>query len=172
MKRQLGIAQGWLIGIIALVVILAVTNAITWHVSAGYTESGWQKREAKINADAAVKIKAADDRVRDVEQAHAVQINAVDTDYQRKLKGKDDALQIALNTVAAGGKLYAHAACPAPAGNPDTKVASGAGLSNGGARAELSAADSNFLLRLGSEADSIVLQLTACQAVVRADRTP
>lgn len=172
MKQQHGIAQGWLIGIIALVVILVATNAITWHVSAQYTESGWQKREAKINSDAAVKIKAASDKVRETEQAHATQINAVDTTYQSKLREKDYALTAALNTVRSNG-LFAHAACTPIAGNPDTKIAAGASVGDGGAgRQLLSEADSVFLVTEAGRADKVTEQLRACQAVIRADRAP
>ncbi len=170
MKRQRGITTGWLIGIIALGFLLVASYFFGRHDGSKINETAWQAREAKINARAAVQIKAATDRVREIEAGHAIQLNAVDAYYQRKLKGKNDALEIALNAVSAGGRLYAHATCPPAAGNSDGQATAGAGVRDGGTRAELSAADSTFLLRIGAEADSVVLQLRACQAIVREDR--
>lgn len=169
MKTQHGIAEGWLLGIIAMVVIIGVTNAVTWHISAKYTESGWQKREAQINAEAATKIAAADARVRDAERAMATNLAGVDAHYQGQLKEKDNALNIALNAVRDRG-MWTHSACTPVAGNPAGAAAAGASVGDGSARCRLSDADAGFLLSEASRADRIVEQLSACQAVVRADR--
>lgn len=135
-------------------------------------EAAWQQRESKINAESANNIAAANDRVREVERATAMNIAAVDTTYQGKLREKSNALDIALNAVRSGAvRLSGHgAACPAPAGNPAGPIAAGAGIGDGGARSQFSQQDSEFLLRIGSEADAIVAQLQACQQVIRADR--
>ena len=133
----------------------------------------WQARETRIAGETALKLEAANKRVRETEQAIAAAIEDASIWYQGKLKEKDNALNIALNGLRAGtGRLFVTARCPAPGGDPATGPAAGAGGRDGPTRAELSAADSEFLLRRGAEADGIVHQLTACQAVIRADRRP
>lgn len=161
--------QGWLLGALAIVVLLAVTNAATWHVSAVYTESGWQAREAKINADAAKLIEAAGTRVRDAERTAAVNLAAVDAYYQTKLQGKDDALIFARRVAATRG-MFVNATCPAPGGNATGAIAAGPGVDNGTARVRLSNEDADFLITEAARADKVTDQLTACQAVVRTDR--
>lgn len=55
-------------------------------------------------------------------------------------------------------------------GNCAASVASGSSGSNGGAGAELPAKTAGFLLSLASEADAVVIQLSACQAILQSDR--
>jgi len=134
------------------------------------TEAVWQTREAKINADAANKIAEADRRVADAEHASADRQAAIDSTYQSKLKEKDHALTVALNTVKSTG-LFVHTAPSAPAtgnGMPETATSPGSG--NAAPTARLSDEDAGFLLAEASRADGIVAQLTACQAIVEADR--
>jgi len=140
-----------------------------WRMKAQETE--WQTREAKINAETAIKIEAAAKRVAAAEHAHAQALSAVDTKYQAKLKEKDHALEIALNGLRDGtGRMFVRAACPTAGGDNLPGSKPGASVGDGGTRVQLSATDSEFLLRLGSEADGIVAQLTACQSVIAADR--
>jgi len=56
-------------------------------------------------------------------------------------------------------------------GNCAASVASGSSGSDGGTGAELPAKTSQFLLGLASEADAVVIQLSACQAILQSDRT-
>lgn len=162
----------WVILGLVLAWLASMAAVGAWQHKAGVTSEHdqWETREAKINSDAAVLIKAADDKVRDAEHVAAANISAIDADYQLKLKGKDDALAIALNTVRAGGKLFTHSTCPAPAGNAANQTTTSTGSGNGQARCQFSDADSDFLLRLGSEADKVADQLTSAQAVILADR--
>ena len=132
-------------------------------------EAVWQAREAKINADTANKIAAADKRVADAEHAHAVQISAVDTTYQQSLKDKDAKLQIALNSIKSGG-LFVRAACPATGGDKLSGSAPSASLGDGSATARLSDETAQYLVSEASRADAIVAQLTACQQIVTDDR--
>ena len=173
-SRQRGIADGWLylIGIIVLLTILTWIGTAIYRAGAKSERAEWQEREAKINAAIATKIEAANKRVREAEQSIASQVADAATEYQRALKGKDDALNIALNSLRAGtGRLFVSATCPAPGGNTADSAAAGAGRRDGAAgTAILGEADSTFLLAEASRADGIVHQLAACQAVVRADR--
>lgn len=169
MNRQRGIAEGWLMGALAIVALLAVSNAVTWHVATRYNESGWQAREAKTNEDAANAILAASTRVRDNEHATAAQLAAVDTYYQGKLNDQDKKHADALRIARAGG-MFVNAKCPAPSGNPAGTATAAAGIGNGSTRARLSDEDAEFFISEASRADAIVEQLTACQSVVLRDR--
>lgn len=139
-----------------------------WRMKA--QETDWQTREAKINAETANKIREANDRVRGIEQDIAQLLANESSGYQAKLKEKDHALQVALDSVATVG-LFSHGpACPPVGGNSASGSAAGTSGRDGPARAKLPDEDARFLLSEASRADKIVEQLTACQGVVRADR--
>lgn len=152
---------------------LVITNAFTWHISAVYTESGWEKREAKLNGDAANRIATADKRILDGEHKRAEDINNVAALYEDQLKDKNGKLQIALNTIAANPRrLSVIASCPAPGGNPTGNTAASTGVDNG--RAYLSEETTRALRavgadieRAGYDADAMI---QACQGVITADR--
>lgn len=185
MKRQRGIADGWLY-LIGLIVVLGLVSGIVYGVTSyingvdakGYArgrqevEAAWQEREAKINGEAAARIAAADARVREAERRGAQDVADVRTEYQRLVKGKDNALQIALNSLHAGtGGLFVNAQCPdtagaAPGGNAPGGTAGAAARADGTRRAELSAADSEFLLTLGSQADTVAIRLGKAQDLI------
>ncbi len=139
-----------------------------WRMKAQETE--WQTREAKINAETAIKIEAANRRVREIEQDIAQLLANESAGYQAKLKEKDDALSIALDSVATVGMFSHSPACPPVGGNATGGTTAGTSGHNGAARAKLPDEDAKFLLSEASRADKVVLQLTACQGVVRADR--
>lgn len=131
------------------------------------TERNWQAREAKINAEHAEKIAAAGKLARDAEGRHAAELAAVSADYQKKLKENRDAKDRAIADLRrTHQRLSIPAACPPPGGGgvPETRSASGG--RDGEARAQLSQSAIDFLISLAAEADEVVLQLTACQAVV------
>ncbi len=140
-----------------------------WRIKAQETE--WQTREAKINAETAIKIREANDRVRGIEQDIAQLLANESAEYQAKLKEKDHALQVALDSVAAVG-LFSHGpACPPVGGDAASGVATSAAGRNGAeGRQLLGKDDSIFLITEASRADKVTEQLTACQGVVRADR--
>ena len=129
----------------------------------------WETREAAINADAAIKIAAADAKVAAAEHALSVNLNAVDTIYQGKLKEKDNALAVARTDAHAHG-LFVDAICPASTGNTAGSITAAAGLGYGATHARLPDALADAVLAIGADADKVVEQLTACQAVVIADR--
>src|SRR3990167_4177813 len=92
-----------------------------WRIEAN--ESKWQTREAQINAESAKKIQEANDRVRGIEQDIAQLLADESSGYQRKLKEKDDALNIALDSVATVG-LFSHGpACPQASGDSASGIA-------------------------------------------------
>ena len=173
MNHQRGIATGWLylIGLIVLLSLLSGIATAIYHAGAKSERAEWQAREARINAESAIKIEAANRRVRDIEQDIAQLLANESAGYQAKLKEKDHALQIALDSVATVG-LFSHGpACPPSGGDSASSPPAGASGRDGAARAKLPDEDARFLLSEASRADKIVEQLTACQGVLRADRT-
>ena len=166
---------GILLYAILAIVILGMVSSIGYGIyNAGRKaeRAEWEAREAKINADMAIKIEAANQEVRAEEQAKAKRLVEISGTLQNKLKEKDHALEIALNSVRSGALRLSIpvAACAPAGGDPESSAAAGPGGRDGRARAELPQEVADALLRIGSEADGIVHQLTACQAVVRADR--
>jgi len=172
MKNQRGF--GLIVYAVAALAIVAALSAIAWAIHNAGVKSEravWQQREAKINVETAIKIDAANKRIQEKEREIAVLLTDASEWYQAKITEKENALNTALNSLRDGtGRLFVNATCPAAGGDPATAAPAAAGGRDGSTRAELSRADSEFLLRLGAEADAVVLQLTACQAVVRADR--
>lgn len=169
MKNQRGIATGWLIGALVLVCLLAGAYLTGRHDGAKITEEVWQEREAQINKDTADKILTAEERIRTEERAKAQQLVDISTTLQTKLKDKDNALELALNAVR-DGRIRLSIPANATGGNPESSPTASASGGNAAARTYLPQTVADALLRIGSEADAVVLQLLACQDVVRADR--
>ena len=160
---------------ILAIVILGMVSSIGYGIyNAGRKaeRAEWEAREAKINAETALKIEAANQAVRAEEQAKAKKLVEISGTLQGKLKEKDHALTVALNAVRAGTVRLSIpvAACAQAGGDPESSAAAGPGGRDGGARAELSDEATRFLTGEASRADKIVEQLISCQAVVRADR--
>jgi prophage endopeptidase len=155
--------------LIAVMALLGLVAHLIYDAGGDAREAPWLKREAAINADAAARIKAAEERVRAAE-FRATQAQAdIDAAYQRGLKENDDAKNTALAQLRAGRRLFIGAQCP-PAGSPVPDPAAPARSGDGGASAELSEPAAEWLVGLASEADAVARQLAACQAVIRADR--
>jgi prophage endopeptidase len=154
---------------LVLAAVLGFIAYLIYNAGGDAREAPWLKREAATNADAAARIKAAEDRVR-AAVARATQARAdIDAAYQRGLQENDDAKNTALAQLRAGRRLFIGAQCPA-SGSAVPDPAAPAGVGDGGARAELSEPAAEWLVGLASEADAVARQLAACQAVIRADR--
>ena len=151
--------------------------AIAWVVSlglAGYTgydygsssvEARWQAREVQVNAEHSAKLQAATERAREVERAANERYATVDASYQKRLQEVNRAKTAALDALGRAGRLSIPAECPSSgSAMPGTPAA--ASIGNGGARARLSDSAARFLVGLASEADAVVEQLRACQAVL------
>ena len=157
--------------LLLMAILVAGTYVAGRHDGAKINEAAWQKREAEINGKQADLIAKANQAVRDEEHAKAEKFVEISTTLQGKIKEKDRALQIALDSVRSGGiRLSIPTSGTATCGNAESGTAASTGRDNAGARAELSPTASNFLTGEASRADKIVEQLTACQALVRADR--
>jgi len=159
----------------AIAVLLAIGGA-GWK---GYQMGGnsvrveWQAQAlTESNANAA-KYKELSDKYRAAEQAGAARIAAVSKTYQSKLQGANNA-KLAAESALRDGTLRLRLTEPArrEAGGSDTDQASPGSRGRDGSTAGelLGPADSAFLVALASEADTVALQLTACQAVIRSGR--
>lgn len=165
-----GIGAG--VRILALIAALALLGFIArliYNAGGDAREAPWLKREAATHADAAARIKAAEERVRAAESRAAQAQADIDAAYQRGLKENQDAKDTAVAQLRAGRRLFIGAQCP-DSGSAVPGAATPAGLRDGGARAELSLPAAEWLVGLASEADAVARQLAACQAVIRADR--
>ena len=107
-----------------------------------------------------------------LEAKNAQLVTAASANYQKGLTDGKAELDAALARARGGQRLRdAGARCPAVGDRDATGAArAGAGGRDGPQGADLSDAAAEFLLRLAGEADDVVRQLAACQAVVRADR--
>jgi prophage endopeptidase len=136
-------------------------------------EARWQAREATELARVNVEIERLNREARAAERAHADNLAEIASKYEKDLQNAKSTRDAALAAVRAG-KLVLRDPGAAPcqgagAGGPGEAPA-GAGRRDGGAGSQLSAAFTQFLVDFASEADAVVRQLTACQAVVSSDR--
>ena len=110
-------------------------------------------------------------RVRAVESAASERTVDVSTNYQQGLNHVADTQTRTVARIRSGDQRLSVAiqgdVCPTGAtGAPPAS----AGRRDDAPRAEISAEAAEFLTSLASEADAVVLQLTACQALLQVDR--
>lgn len=135
--------------------------------------AAWLARENAQLTKANAKIKALEEKYRQQEQDAADAIAVISTNYQKDLsnvKAEKDRVIAGLR----GGtfRLRIPVAARFGAGRGTAaEVAAPACGRDGEARTELPIEASEFLVGLTSEADEVVKQLGACQAVINADRT-
>ena len=137
--------------------------------------TAWLARENTALTKANARIKELEDQARAREREHAQDMAAASAKYQEDLKHEKAAKDRAVADLRSGALRLriplAFPSCPDGAGGSG-RAAPGPSTAgrDGEARAELSVQASEFLVGLASEADEVVHQLTACQAVVIADR--
>lgn len=128
-----------------------------------------QAAHAKAEKAAFLAQFAASESARKEEQSRVQAVDAIARAYER---GKSDG-KAAADTVLAGVAdgtyvLRDRFRCQAP--RPAAETPAGPAVSGGAEGAGLSGEDVQFLVRFAAEADDVVRQLTACQAVTEADR--
>lgn len=159
--------------IVVALAIAAVMGLVAYYIyKAGgdSREAAWIKRESDLNAKAAAEIKERSDKVRALEATLAAAMASISGAYQNGLQENERAKNAAIAAVRAGQRLFIDAKCEDRRVDvPDTATA--ASGRDGGARAELSVAASEFLVSLASEADAVTRQLGACQAALLAERS-
>lgn len=168
-----------LAGVVAsvLLVLLVYTGIASYghsRYTAGETaERGrWIQRENTELTTANARIIELERSARVNERLQAERLAAASQTYQESLqheKATHDRTVSDLRTGALRLRIELASRQTAGSGIAASLIA-GPGRCDGETRAELSTASAEFLVGLASEADTVVHQLTACQAVVMADR--
>lgn len=145
-----------------------------WQNHAGHTAErvAWQQKDNEELRKANASILALEESARDSEQKHAQEMSTIGNDFEKEkqdAKRKTDATLAALH---AGTIVLRdpYTSSLHPAGSKTGQAVTTASGSDGGTTAKLSDESAGFLLNLSGEADEVVGQLTACQAVIRSDR--
>ena len=174
-----------LLGMAALIAVACVAT-VGWvddygqrqfKAGRGVERSAWQAAEAKSLRQANTRIATLHEQARERERRHARAMADISARYEEELKHE----QTRFNSVVADlrghvlrlyvpvtGATGSHATSDGGgcAGGPASKGPTGC---DGPARAELSVEAAEFLVGLATEADEVVHQLAACQAVINAD---
>ena len=137
-------------------------------------QARWVARENAALRAANEEISQLNTQAREQERQHAEAMAHISTQFQEQLqhvKSQKDSVIADLRTGAVRLRIPVTAPSTSAAcgGIPAEAFASAAGR-DGETRAELSAEAAEFLVGLASEADEVVQQLSACQALLQADR--
>ncbi len=161
---------------LAALVGLAIYGYGRWQYARGEQaeRAAWQQRENAELTAANARIVELSAAYRAREQQHAADLASASATYQESLqheKATHDRTLVDLRSGALRLRVPL-ARRQTAAGERAAEAGAGAGRCDGETHAELSVAASEFLVGLASEADEVVHQLAACQAVVTADRKP
>lgn len=167
-------------GVIGLVVTLALMALLFFYGQHQY-RLGAEAEKARWVARENAALRAANDEIsqlnqlaRDQERLHAEAMAHISTQFQEQLhhvKSQKDSViaDLRAGAVRLRVPVTPASASPACSGIPGEAFASARGR-DGETRADLSAEAAEFLVGLASEADEVVQQLSACQALLQADR--
>jgi hypothetical protein len=162
--------------------IVAVAIGITLAISAyngrlidigkAAERSAWQGRESAELAAANARILKLTAAARQAEQDHAAALARVSATYQEQLQHEKKSRDRTIADLRSGAlRLRIELARRETAGGSAIgEAGASAGGCDGASVGELSDAAAEFLVDLTAEADDVVHQLTACQAVLVADR--
>lgn len=143
------------------------------HDGAQAEKSSCQADKLAANAASAKALAEANAATRAEEQRSATELALVEDEA---VKGQEDAEAKRRHDVAAARSgaisLRVPATCPGSGAGSAPQTSPGPGGSDGAATAELPREVTADLLALADDADAIVGQLAACQAVVKSDRAP
>ena len=154
--------------------VASVTGAFFYGQNVGAEDERveWQGRENVELTAANRKILDLTEAARARESFHAIELNAISTKLQEDLQNEKAAADRVISDLRNGSRVLripitrTVETCGGEAG---TAPASTSGR-DGEARADVHPAAAEFLVGLASEADAIVRQLAACQAVILQDR--
>jgi len=160
---------GYLVAAIAGLVALGAAGYEGYQLGGDHVRAEYAARDIKQAKEAAALAQATQEKYRAQEQAHSQAVAAIANDYQGRLTDAQAKTAIALNAIRSGSVRLRDPgakACGDPA--PGTPAAPGRG--NGDTAGGLSDQLATFLVSEAARADQVVLQLTACQAVIISDR--
>ena len=188
-KQRGVIAMGWLIlaGVIAAGLVLTGL-VLAWNkYTTGIDQAGFDRGVATTTAQytardnaqlqtALTRVKVLEDAARKTESAHAAAIVKVSDKLAKEKANAKLAEKRVRDAIAAGDLRVRDAAfkagtcAPVGAGSQPGATTASASGSNGAPRCQLSDATASDLLAIGRDADEVVAQLTAAQAIIVADR--
>lgn len=136
------------------------------------TEAVYAKRDNAALIEANGKIKGLEEKYRRAEQDATDNQAAISADYERKLKNANKKTADLIAAARAGTfRLRDPKAAGIPAiGSITAKASAGPGKCDGAGDGGLSADATEFLLALTGRCNTVRDKLTACQAIVVADR--
>lgn len=155
----------------AVVACVLAAYMVAYQQGARHTTEHYQRVMAQQDADNAKATALAISNARKEEQASAASqaliANRLLDDANNEITSRDNTIAgLRAGTVRVRERFTCGRA--AAAGVPQTSASTSS--SDAGAQGGLQREDAEFFVRLASEADQVVHQLSACQAVVRADR--
>ena len=165
----------WVILALVVAFVTQGLGAYFYCVDTGETEQDakWQERENVELKTANAKILELTTKARADEAKAAIAQAAISEDYEGKLKNVQDDKDKFVSDVRAGRivlRIPQPAAAKRAGGGASSQAAASPGQCDGEARGELPREVTEFLYGEAGRADSIVEQLTACQALVKRDR--
>lgn len=166
-------ARPWWLRVLPYVaVVLVVLGGLygAYRHGVNVTTDHYERVIAQSTADNAIALADAQEQARRTEKRHADQIADIDRTHQEALQNEITSHNRIVADLRSGAlRLRDRFKCPAAAGGvstPGTSTGSGDAAGEGGLRGE----DAEFFVSEAHRANAVVLQLQACQAVVRADR--
>lgn len=154
---------------LALVLVLSAVAVGIYHAGGEATRAEYALRDNAALRKAIGERDIAVRQVQAIERERAADMVALEAEHEREVAREKVKLDRALARVRSG-ELRGPACASGSAEGPSTETRTGAGERAHGEKGRFSGEDAEFLIRFAGEADAVVLQLTACQAVVRNDR--
>lgn len=159
----------YLVAAIVGLVALGAAGFQGYRIGADHVRAQYAARDLAAVTEAAALTQATQEKYRAQEQAHSKAVAQIATDYQGRLTDAQAKTAIALNAIRSGSVRLRD---PGAQACSDTApgAAAAPSRSDSASDGELSGTTAEFLVSLAAEADSVVLQLSACQSVVISDR--
>lgn len=150
-------------GLLVKLLLVAAILGMLWAGVAKIEQRGWDKRDLIAKK---AELKAAEDS-RKAEKDHAQLLADIGNHYKKEFEDAEARRKADVNAARSGAlRLRVPGTlCPSL-----PEVAGSAPRSDGQAGAELPRQVTEDLLNLVNDADAVVRQLTACQAVITSDR--
>lgn len=163
------------IKLVIVLVVLGLAGAGFWYY--GHWMYGEGKKAAELtvaqrdNKDliaARAEVSKLNADVRALEDQHAIEVAAIDTQGQEELRRVQAAKEKFVGDVVAGRiRLFdPYTRCPGNSADSASKVASALSVGDAARGAELSKPLANFLIGEASRADQVVVKLTTCQTLL------
>ena len=154
---------------IGFLVAIGVSGYEGYSLGADHVRAEYAARDLAQANEAAAALKATQDKYRAIEQEQAQSLAKVSTDYQKRLTDAQAKTALALNTIRANG-LFDRSAKPQADCRGTAETAASTNGRDGASGSRLSDKFAEFLISEAARADAYTLQLTACQAVLTAER--